>query len=76
MFFVLSLRIWFICSRGSVFVKNQFLFADYYLMDAASLLPIIAMDLRPGDNVMDLCAAPGGKSVIMLQTMLPGKNDC
>ena len=41
-------------------------------MDAASLLPVFALDLRPEDHVLDLCAAPGGKSLVMLQTLLPG----
>ncbi|XP_047373664.1 5-methylcytosine rRNA methyltransferase NSUN4 isoform X2 [Sciurus carolinensis] len=41
---------------------------DYYLMDAASLLPVLALDLQPGDVVLDLCAAPGGKTLALLQT--------
>ncbi|XP_055986869.1 5-methylcytosine rRNA methyltransferase NSUN4 [Sorex fumeus] len=41
---------------------------DYYLMDAASLLPVLALDLQPGDTVLDLCAAPGGKTLALLQT--------
>ncbi|XP_004699515.1 5-methylcytosine rRNA methyltransferase NSUN4 [Echinops telfairi] len=41
---------------------------DYYLMDAASLLPVLALGLQPGDTVLDLCAAPGGKTLAMLQT--------
>ncbi|KAF6213189.1 hypothetical protein GE061_010905 [Apolygus lucorum] len=44
---------------------------DYYLMDGASILPIIALDLKPGDNFLDLCAAPGGKSLLALQTLYP-----
>ncbi|GAV02944.1 hypothetical protein RvY_13446-2 [Ramazzottius varieornatus] len=47
-------------------------FCDYYLMDAASLLPVLALGLQSQDRVLDLCAAPGGKSVSILQTMLPG----
>ena len=43
------------------------------MMDAASILPVIALDLEEGDNVLDLCAAPGGKSLTILQTGLPGK---
>ncbi|XP_011302332.1 5-methylcytosine rRNA methyltransferase NSUN4 [Fopius arisanus] len=44
---------------------------DYYLMDGGSVLPVLALDLRPGDVVLDMCAAPGGKSLIALQTLLP-----
>ncbi|XP_071506200.1 5-cytosine rRNA methyltransferase NSUN4-like [Diadema antillarum] len=45
---------------------------QYYIMDAASVLPIVAMGIMPDDVVLDLCAAPGGKSLAILQTMLVG----
>ncbi|XP_023582388.1 tRNA (cytosine(34)-C(5))-methyltransferase, mitochondrial isoform X2 [Trichechus manatus latirostris] len=32
----------------------------YYLLNAASLLPVLALELRDGEKVLDLCAAPGG----------------
>ena len=41
----------------------------YYLLDAASLLPVQALQLQPGDSVCDMCAAPGGKSVAILQSL-------
>lgn len=41
-------------------------------MDGASLLPVLAMGVNPGDRVLDMCAAPGGKSLLILQTLLPG----
>ena len=40
-------------------------------MDAASLLPVLALNLEPLDKVLDLCAAPGGKSLAILQTVYP-----
>ena len=43
------------------------------MMDAASVLPVIALDLQKDDHVLDLCAAPGGKTLAILQTQLPGK---
>jgi len=39
-------------------------FFNYYLMDAASILPIEALEIQPGEKVVDLCAAPGGKSLL------------
>ncbi|NXA21560.1 NSUN4 methyltransferase, partial [Ibidorhyncha struthersii] len=45
---------------------------DYYLMDAASLLPVLALNVQPDDFVLDLCAAPGGKTLALLQTGLCG----
>ncbi|CAH0391632.1 unnamed protein product [Bemisia tabaci] len=44
---------------------------DYFLLDGASLFPILALNLQPNDRILDLCAAPGGKSLIMLQTLFP-----
>ncbi|XP_008275991.1 5-cytosine rRNA methyltransferase NSUN4 isoform X2 [Stegastes partitus] len=41
---------------------------SYYLMDAASVLPCLALDVQEGHSVLDLCAAPGGKTLSLLQT--------
>ncbi|KAJ0059045.1 hypothetical protein NL108_007278, partial [Boleophthalmus pectinirostris] len=40
----------------------------YYLMDAASILPCLALDVQEGHSVLDLCAAPGGKALALMQT--------
>ncbi|NXJ88515.1 NSUN4 methyltransferase, partial [Corythaixoides concolor] len=45
---------------------------DYYLMDAASLLPVLALNVQPDEFVLDLCAAPGGKTLALLQTGVCG----
>ncbi|XP_076799172.1 tRNA (cytosine(34)-C(5))-methyltransferase, mitochondrial isoform X2 [Arvicanthis niloticus] len=45
---------------------------QYYLLNAASLLPVLALEPRDGETVLDLCAAPGGKSVALLQCAYPG----
>lgn len=44
--------------------KTEDGYTDYYLLDAASILPVIALDIQPGERVVDLCAAPGGKSFL------------
>jgi NOL1/NOP2/sun family putative RNA methylase len=35
----------------------------FYLQEPSAMLPVEVLDPRPGDRVLDLCAAPGGKSV-------------
>ncbi len=39
---------------------------DHYLLDPASLWPAKALEVQPGEQVADLCAAPGGKSLALL----------
>nr|XP_019935301.1 PREDICTED: tRNA (cytosine(34)-C(5))-methyltransferase, mitochondrial-like [Paralichthys olivaceus] len=46
---------------------------QYYLLNAASLLPVLALQVRDGDKVLDLCSAPGGKALAILQCATPGK---
>lgn len=46
-------------------------FASYY-MDSASIRAAEALRIQPGDEVLDLCAAPGGKTLVLAE-MLQGK---
>ncbi|XP_078088127.1 tRNA (cytosine(34)-C(5))-methyltransferase, mitochondrial [Mustelus asterias] len=49
---------------------------QYYLLNAASLLPVLALDVQDGECVLDMCAAPGGKSVAIMQYATPGHLHC
>ncbi len=40
-----------------------------YVMDAASVLAARALDVRPGEDVLDLCAAPGGKALVLMEAL-------
>jgi len=35
----------------------------YYIQEASAMIPVEILNPIPGDKVLDLCAAPGGKSV-------------
>ena len=34
----------------------------YYLQEASAMAPVTLLDPQPGENICDLCAAPGGKT--------------
>ncbi len=34
----------------------------FYLQEPSAMIPAAVMDARPGEKILDLCAAPGGKS--------------
>lgn len=46
---------------------------QYYLLNAASLLPVLALQVKDGESVLDLCSAPGGKALAIMQCATPGK---
>jgi len=49
----------------------NFAIGDYYIQDAASLLPLALLDVQPEDVVCDLCAAPGGKASAIAERLGP-----
>lgn len=49
---------------------------NYFLMDGASILPVLALGLKPKDVVGDFCSAPGGKALSMLLTLRPSRLIC
>jgi NOL1/NOP2/sun family putative RNA methylase len=43
--------------------KHPYYYAGlYYIQEPSAMAPVELLDVRPGDRVLDLCAAPGGKS--------------
>ena len=41
----------------------------YYLQEPSAMLPAAVLPVEPGDRVLDLCAAPGGKSTALAARM-------
>lgn len=44
----------------------------YYIQEASAMAPAVYLEVRPGERVLDLCAAPGGKST-QLGAAMDGK---
>ena len=42
----------------------------YYLQEASAMAPVTLLDPRPGELILDLCAAPGGKTTQIAGKML------
>lgn len=42
---------------------------DFYIMDPASVVVARALDVQPGDRVLDMCAAPGGKTLVLAECL-------
>jgi len=43
-----------------------------YIQNAASWLPIVALQPQPGETILDMCAAPGGKTSHIAQQAVNG----
>jgi 16S rRNA C967 or C1407 C5-methylase (RsmB/RsmF family) len=41
----------------------------YYLQEPSAMVPVIILDPKPGEKILDLCAAPGGKTTQILSEM-------
>ncbi|MBR5127307.1 MAG: RsmB/NOP family class I SAM-dependent RNA methyltransferase [Roseburia sp.] len=44
----------------------------YYIQEPSAMAPVEYLDVKPGERILDLCAAPGGKST-QIATKMQGK---
>jgi 16S rRNA C967 or C1407 C5-methylase (RsmB/RsmF family) len=42
---------------------------DFYVLDPASVLVAQALGVQAGDRVLDMCAAPGGKTLVLFEAL-------
>lgn len=49
-------------SRVPIGATPEYLAGYYMLQSASSFLPVMALDPQAGERVLDMCAAPGGKT--------------
>ncbi len=45
---------------------------NFYVIDPASVLVARALEVQSGERVLDLCAAPGGKTLVLADALLEG----
>jgi 16S rRNA (cytosine967-C5)-methyltransferase len=48
---------------------ESFLAGEFYIQDPSTLLPVVLLEPKPDEAVLDLCAAPGGKLGYIAQLM-------
>ncbi len=54
---------------GSPATLPSFAQGFFYIQDPSTLASVQELDPRPGENILDLCAAPGGKTTAIAQRM-------
>jgi len=52
-----------ITNPGQVSTMPGYEAGDWWVQDAAAALPVRILDPKPGEAILDLCAAPGGKTM-------------
>lgn len=64
--------VWYLWNVGNLTALPDFQNGNLYVQDICSILAVRAAGIRPGDRVLDLCAAPGGKSILAADLMREG----
>ena len=57
-----------LADAGQVSALPGFTAGDWWVQDAAAAIPARALHAQPGEKVLDLCAAPGGKTMQLAAT--------
>ena len=61
----------FYVSNSSLINSKEFKEKKFYIQDASSYLAVTALDVKDEEVVLDACAAPGGKTLAILQEYNP-----
>ncbi|WP_252503652.1 16S rRNA (cytosine(967)-C(5))-methyltransferase RsmB [Sporosarcina sp. Marseille-Q4943] len=56
-------------SSGSLANTEAFTNGLMTIQDESSMLPVLALDVKPNMKVLDMCAAPGGKTTFIAEKM-------
>lgn len=56
-------------SPFSIGATTEHLLGYYYIQSAAAQLPAVVLGAKPGEKILDMCAAPGGKTTQLAALM-------
>ena len=60
---------WRVTDMAGLFQAESFANGEFYVQDPSTLVAVDMLDPQPGDSVLDMCAAPGGKTTYLAQKM-------
>ncbi len=60
---------WRVTDTTGLFRTKSFATGEFYVQDPSTLVAVDVLDPQPGDAVLDMCAAPGGKTTYIAQKM-------
>lgn len=60
---------WKVTSSARIFQTRSWVNGEFYVQDPSTLLAVDVLDPQPGESVLDMCAAPGGKTTYIAQRM-------
>ena len=58
-----------VCEGGSIISSDLFRIGMFTVQNLSSIIAVESLAPRPGSKVLDMCAAPGGKSTMMAEMM-------
>ena len=64
-----------VITSGDIIASDLFKKGAITVQDESAMLAVDSMQLRPGDRVLDACAAPGGKTVQIAARLKDGRVD-
>jgi 16S rRNA C967 or C1407 C5-methylase (RsmB/RsmF family) len=59
----------YVLKKSSEIPRSEEGLLCYYVMDPASIFAARALGVESGDHVLDMCAAPGGKSLVLAEAL-------
>ena len=60
---------WKVADPAGIFSSSSWAAGEFYVQDPSTLVAVDVLDPQPGEAVLDMCAAPGGKTTYIAQKM-------